>query len=322
MVYELRQGRLKEVRILSTLYVSYLDQMISNPKMRQEYLDKHWVKYPTSSSPFRGRLVQWCERACTLETLDKRSKHQIPTHIKLAPGFSPEDCLKIGDIIEIQYSATIKDLVEAIKLLVPCLGDNPFSESDFLITRAKDWNKYLSLIRTFFVKRDFVELRTPTLVNSPGLEPFLDPFKTRFNLGRSEREVYLPTSPEFHLKKSLTLGYEKVFELKECFRNGELSQTHSPEFLMLEWYRAYEKIENIIKDVSQIFEELQSTFFTDRTLEKVKVFKMEDLWAEILTFDLNSNSKIEDLWSLSKSLKIGEGEKDFDDLFNLMVGSL
>ncbi len=296
--------------------LGFRETMSLKPELRQNFLKNHWVKYPTAATLNRGRLMEFNTEALTLETLNIKAKFKIIKPLSLMPGFLASDCLKIGDIVEVELESNSVDNIKGIKLLVPALGETPFSKSGFKVEQSQIWNKYLTHIREFFVKRKFIELRTPTLVPSPGLEPFLDPFKTKLTVGRTTRTLYLPTSPEFHLKKSLTLGFEKVFEFKECFRNGELSATHSPEFLMLEWYRAYEKIDCIVEDVRQLFEEIQKTFKPEAPPEKVMIFKMEDLWKDILDFDLKSNSDIKDLASLARDLKVGEDEKDFDDLFN------
>ena len=101
--------------------------------------------------------------------------------------------------------------------------------------------RIVAAIRRFFDERGFVEVETPALQISPGLEPHLNAFETA--LAEPFRDgpvapVYLHTSPEFAMKKLLAAGEEKIFQIARCYRNEERSSTHHPEFTMLEWYRA------------------------------------------------------------------------------------
>src|SRR6185312_11984760 len=99
--------------------------------------------------------------------------------------------------------------------------------------------RVVAAIRRFFVERDFVEVDTPALQVSPGLEPHLQAFATELaEPGEPSRPRFLHTSPEFAMKKLLAAGVPRLFQLAHCFRNGERSRTHHPEFTMLEWYRA------------------------------------------------------------------------------------
>jgi len=105
----------------------------------------------------------------------------------------------------------------------------------FLAARAR----IAAAVRAFFAERDYVEVETPALQVSPGLEPHLIAFETQLQQpGETPRARYLHTSPEFAMKKLLAAGVPRLFQLARVFRNGERSATHHPEFTMLEWYRA------------------------------------------------------------------------------------
>ncbi len=99
----------------------------------------------------------------------------------------------------------------------------------------------VAAIRRFFDERGFVEVETPALQVSPGLEPHLNAFETAISEPFRDGPVaplFLHTSPEFAMKKLLAAGEEKIFQIARCYRNEERSPTHHPEFTMLEWYRA------------------------------------------------------------------------------------
>ncbi|MBL8691667.1 MAG: EF-P lysine aminoacylase GenX [Rhodospirillaceae bacterium] len=114
-----------------------------------------------------------------------------------------------------------------------------------LLKRAR----IVAALRAWFLEQGFVEVETPALQVSPGLEPHLKAFPTTLEApdgGRSS--LYLHTSPEFAMKKLLAAGEPRLFQMARVFRNGERSATHHPEFTMLEWYRARESYEVLMAD--------------------------------------------------------------------------
>jgi len=113
--------------------------------------------------------------------------------------------------------------------------------------------KLVRSLRDFFAARDFLEVETPALQVSPGLEPHLMAFATELVSAdhQSRRALWLHTSPEFAMKKLLAAGLPRIFQLAHVFRNGERAATHHPEFAMLEWYRPG-GYESVIADAGQL----------------------------------------------------------------------
>jgi lysyl-tRNA synthetase class 2 len=109
-------------------------------------------------------------------------------------------------------------------------------------------------VRAWFASEGFLEVETPALQVSPGLEPHLFAFETRLRdpHGGPASARYLRTSPEFALKKLLVAGLPRIFELAHAFRNAERSSTHHPEFTMLEWYRAGASYEALWRDCESL----------------------------------------------------------------------
>ncbi len=102
----------------------------------------------------------------------------------------------------------------------------------------------LARVREFFAQRDFVEVETPLIVPTPGLELHLDALR-----GGSG---WMVTSPEYQMKRLLAAGFERIFQVCKCFRAGERGPHHASEFTMLEWYRGYEGLDAIVADVEQL----------------------------------------------------------------------
>ena len=108
-------------------------------------------------------------------------------------------------------------------------------------------------IRTWFEAQGFIEVETACLQVSPGNETHLHAFKTEMiGTDLTKRDLYLHTSPEFAMKKLLAAGEEKIFTFAPVFRNRERGALHSPEFTMLEWYRAGVRYEALWDDCAAI----------------------------------------------------------------------
>lgn len=93
--------------------------------------------------------------------------------------------------------------------------------------------RILSQIRAFFSERGVLEADVPCL----DTHAVTDPYLTNFECDWQGRKLYLQTSPEYALKRLLSEGFGDCYYLGKAFRNEASSPQHSPEFLMLEWYR-------------------------------------------------------------------------------------
>jgi elongation factor P--(R)-beta-lysine ligase len=103
-------------------------------------------------------------------------------------------------------------------------------------------------IRAFFLYDGFLEIETP--IRTPALAPekFIHPY--------TSEGWFLSTSPELQMKRLLSAGYQKIFQIAHCFRQDERGKQHNPEFTLLEWYRSGADYGQIIEDTERLVIEL------------------------------------------------------------------
>jgi lysyl-tRNA synthetase class 2 len=104
--------------------------------------------------------------------------------------------------------------------------------------------RVLNEVRGFFQDAGFLEVDTPIRTPECSSEPNIEPLEA----GSS----HLITSPELHMKRLLVAGVPQLFQLVHCFRAEELGPWHAPEFLMLEWYRAFADWEQVLLDTERL----------------------------------------------------------------------
>lgn len=100
-------------------------------------------------------------------------------------------------------------------------------------------------MRRWFDTNGYLEIPTPVRVPSPALEPTLFAFAV-------EGGGYLRTSPELALKRVVSAGMPRVYEIGPCLRAREEGPWHSAEFLMLEWYRVGGTLADLMGEVEHL----------------------------------------------------------------------
>ncbi len=110
--------------------------------------------------------------------------------------------------------------------------------------RLRERARAIAEIRAYFADEEFLEVETPIRVRAPGVDSHVDAI-------RSERS-YLITSPELAHKRLLVGGVPRLFELARVLRADEQGTLHEPEFLLLEWYRAFAGYESVMADTERL----------------------------------------------------------------------
>jgi lysyl-tRNA synthetase class 2 len=111
-------------------------------------------------------------------------------------------------------------------------------------TRLRERALVLAEIRAFFSEQSFLEVETPIRVRAPGVDSHVEAIASA---GR-----YLITSPELAHKRLLVGGFPRIFELARVLRADERGPLHEPEFLLLEWYRAFAGYQAILADTEAL----------------------------------------------------------------------
>ncbi|NUN07144.1 MAG: EF-P lysine aminoacylase GenX [Bdellovibrio sp.] len=254
-----------------------------------------------------GRIFALQREGESLQITLQRDQKTHKVHFAKAPLHS--EFLIEGDVVAIVSP-------EEICLLAPQKMSLPRRTwAPEILTK---WNQYVQALRDFFISQGFLEVKTPSLVPCPGTEPSLDVFATELKVGSRSEKLYLPTSPELHLKKALALGAEKIFEIALCYRNGEITERHQPEFTMLEWYRAYDNLSSIKKDVVHLLQHLAQTLHFAAP-QNIKSYSVAELFKIHCDFHFTPQTTKAELKALAEKMNVDvHSAETIDDFFFLI----
>jgi elongation factor P--(R)-beta-lysine ligase len=99
--------------------------------------------------------------------------------------------------------------------------------------------------RAFFEERLVTEVDCPALSASASIDTHIDLIACH-PTGSQRR--FLHSSPEYGMKRLLSIGMSDIYQLSHVFRDGEYSAKHNPEFMMAEWYRCGFSFEEMIEE--------------------------------------------------------------------------
>ncbi len=192
-------------------------------------------------------------------------------------------------------------------------------------------------VRDFFRSLGFQDVLVPPAVENPGMETHLHPFQLYSARDKKTLPYYLHTSPEFHCKKLLSLGYEKFFSLNYCFRDEPATEHHRFQFLMLEWYRKGASYFDLMDDTENLVH-FSLNALSQKNIDicplisktKSQRASVAELFQEFLKIDILQFTEAQDLqnWihSEQKNLALSPPDKNeawsYDDLFFLLFLNL
>lgn len=196
------------------------------------------------------------------------------------------------------------------------------------LPHLKKRSQLIKAVRTFFDLQDFDEVETPILQVSPVMDTHIHAFQTDLkNVDLTHKEtLYLHTSPEFAMKKLMVAGLPKLYQICHVFRNGEGGPLHSPEFTMIEWYRAPGTYEDIMEDCTELLRHVAATLDISHYRHKDHACDPFAAWEHLTVADAfqhYANITIDDCLNDTKTfanriteqrIRVAEDDR-WDDLF-------
>ncbi len=162
-------------------------------------------------------------------------------------------------------------------------------------------------VRSVLYDASFVEVETPMLQLQHG-GATARPFITHANA--LDTDLYLRIAPELFLKRCVVGGIERVFEINRNFRNEGIDSTHSPEFAMLEAYRAYATYDDMAVLTQQLVVESARAVFGSSVVRHAdgsehdlggewRSVTLHDAVADAVDADVNPDTSVADLQKIA-----------------------
>jgi lysyl-tRNA synthetase class 2 len=113
----------------------------------------------------------------------------------------------------------------------------------------KKRSRALQRARDFFYTQGYFEVDCPLLSPFAALDNHIDLITTS-----SEPKYFLHSSPEYGMKKLLSLGAPSLFQISHVFRAHETGSKHAQEFMMVEFYKLAIDYQDFISETCRFIE--------------------------------------------------------------------
>lgn len=181
-----------------------------------------------------------------------------------------------------------------------------FPESKILKDRAKMFEK----VRSFFSKKNILEVDCPIITKAASIDAFIDVMETRVF---TREKGFLHTSPEYFMKRLLSKKMKDIYYMGHVFRKSEIGDFHNPEFVLVEWYRKNFSYKNFILEIMEFI----SLFLPKISFEEISY---KNFFLKYANIDYEKISVKELLKFLKKDFVSISLDKD--DLLNLLLDDL
>ncbi|MBD3300090.1 MAG: lysine--tRNA ligase, partial [Candidatus Moranbacteria bacterium] len=278
MPESLREERIRKVAVLKEKGINpYPSSLVKKEEIKQILTRKPGQKVKAA-----GRIMLFREmgKITFIQIQDESGKIQLVLNKN---KFSQDykfwlKNLDLGDFIFVKgerfdtKKGESSILVENLKLLSKAMRPLPskfgqlkdddkrqrFRELEMISNREvfekfKRRSEAIKTIRQFMWKNGFTEVETPILQSVYG-GTYAKPFVTHYNA--LDFDLYLRIAPEMFLKRAITGGFERVFEIGKCFRNEGMDPSHLQEFTMFEFYWAYADYNKLMDFTEKLIDEI------------------------------------------------------------------
>jgi lysyl-tRNA synthetase class 2 len=133
--------------------------------------------------------------------------------------------------------------------------------------------------RDYFSATGVLEVETP-VINACTVT---DPQTESVNVQLSGQNLWLRTSPEYHMKRLLAAHGEAIYQIGKVFRLGESGTNHQPEFTMIEWYRPGYTLDMIIEETCKLITHLATAAAT--AIPSRQIYSYAEIYQTTCGFD-------------------------------------
>ncbi len=170
-----------------------------------------------------------------------------------------------------------------------------------LIIRAK----VIQAIRDYFTGNSYLEVETPIRCPSIIPEAQIDPL--------TSEGYYLQASPELCMKRLMSKGFDKIFQICKCFRKDERGSHHLPELTMLEWYTKNNTYMDLMEQCNGLINFIAKQLSLENTIKyQSKNIHLDSSWQRLTVEDAF------DRYS-DKSLKKSLADNSFDEILSFQI---